>query len=296
MKIGTTSDFAAKTFGDLAAPSIIKKAGFDSVDFSMFIYPQKGEPYTLSDADFDDYFSKVAAEYKKNSLQIGQTHAPFSTYTGEAEYDEWLIEILKKSIKATAILGSKYIVVHPAMPRERKYNAFIDETRTLNLERYKRLIPELEKYDIYCAIENMFSWDSRIRKICPTTCTTAEEMADYIDTLNKISPHFAACLDVGHANLIHYEGFENVNPAHMVRVLGDRLKIMHMHDNDGRSDLHTCPGICSIDYKPFIEALKEIGYNGVISLEADCFPYAFGESLAQESLALMCSQTRRIFG
>lgn len=294
MKIGTTSDFAAKTFGDLAAPAIIKKAGFDSVDFSMFIYPQKGEPYTLSDADFDDYFRKTAEEYRKNNLEIGQTHAPFPTWTDEPEDDEWRIGILKKSIRATAILGCKYTVIHPAMPKERKYNAYSQQTRELNFERYKRLIPELEKYDIYCAIENMFSWDNQKQMICPTTCTGAEEMADYIDTLNEISPRFVACLDVGHANLIHCEGFENINPAHMVSVLGERLKIMHLHDNDGRNDLHSCPGICSLDYKPFFEALHEIGYSGVFSLEADSFPYAFGASLADESLALMYRQTRRL--
>ena len=42
---------------------------------------------------------------------------------------------------------------------------------------------------------------------------------------------------------------------------------VHLHDNDGRSDLHLPPGAGTIDWAAVVLALKDAGYDGTITLE-----------------------------
>ena len=74
-------------------------------------------------------------------------------------------------------------------------------------------------------------------------------------------PDLLCHLDVGHCNL------HGKDPAAMIRHFGHRLHHLHLHDNDGRSDLHLPPGVGTIDWASVIRALKEVGYDGTITLE-----------------------------
>jgi sugar phosphate isomerase/epimerase len=91
-----------------------------------------------------------------------------------------------------------------------------------------------------------------------------------IDLLNKEAggDYFGFCLDAGHANLT------NRNIKEYVKELGDRLTILHIHDNNGFEDMHMIPysylatpssHVC--DWQGFVEGLKEIGYKGVLAFE-----------------------------
>ena len=61
-------------------------------------------------------------------------------------------------------------------------------------------------------------------------------------------------------------------PEDAIRTLGhDRLGSLHVHDTDYRADLHTLPGMGSINWKRVTAALAEINYKGEFTLEADNF-------------------------
>ena len=45
--------------------------------------------------------------------------------------------------------------------------------------------------------------------------------------------------------------------------------MLHVHDNNGKYDQHLVPLMGVIDFKEFGKALKEIGFDGVFSLELD---------------------------
>ena len=51
--------------------------------------------------------------------------------------------------------------------------------------------------------------------------------------------------------------------------LGKRLCALHIHDNDKRHDSDQIPFSMQIDFDAVVRALKEIGYNGYLTLEAD---------------------------
>ena len=75
------------------------------------------------------------------------------------------------------------------------------------------------------------------------------------------SERLGICLDTGHT---HVNGED---PAQAVRELKDIPLHIHIDDNNGDSDAHMIPGAGSIDYAPFVSALRDIGYQGFVSAE-----------------------------
>ena len=59
-------------------------------------------------------------------------------------------------------------------------------------------------------------------------------------------------------------------PAEALRKYSDIIKVLHVHDNNGRHDDHFAPFFGTIDWKDFSRALKESCFEGVLSLE--CSP------------------------
>ena len=53
----------------------------------------------------------------------------------------------------------------------------------------------------------------------------------------------------------------------MLAKYGDRLKTLHIHDNDGTADQHIIPFDGNIDYSRFIAKLKKLDFYGIIALE-----------------------------
>ena len=94
------------------------------------------------------------------------------------------------------------------------------------------------------------------------TCSRAEEYVRYIDTLD--SEYAVACLDVGHVGLpSRADGAENI-----IRALGhDRLKALHVHDNDFLSDKHMLPFFGKIDWEEITQALADVDYDGNFTYE-----------------------------
>ena len=69
---------------------------------------------------------------------------------------------------------------------------------------------------------------------------------------------------------------------------------MHIHDNDGVSDLHTMPftfarswNPLSTDWNGFVRGLKEIGYKAVINFETYRCVENFPEALRPSVLRLL---------
>jgi sugar phosphate isomerase/epimerase len=76
-------------------------------------------------------------------------------------------------------------------------------------------------------------------------------------------PGLGFCYDVGHANL---------EPAALgwPERLGAHLRAVHVHDNDGYTDLHAPPGderVGSVDWAAVLAALQRAGYHGPLILE-----------------------------
>ena len=291
MKICTQTDRFAKVYGIEKAVELLAKAGFDSIDYSMFI-PVDSGILTEPDDDLRERYTKLRRHIENCGLYVYQTHTPFPTYTADPARDEVIFEAERKALLISGVLGARSAVVHPAILRENRYGSLSAENKAVNVELYSRLIPYLDEYNIKIAIENMFNHDPVKNCICPTVCSASEEMADYVDTMNglcKNGDRFVACLDVVHSNL---SGDKPVGD--MVRTLGSRLKALHIHDNYGINDDHTAPGFGNIKWEEFCLALKEIGYDGDFVYEADNFYKHFDPELTYDAGVLLCRIARRM--
>jgi sugar phosphate isomerase/epimerase len=74
----------------------------------------------------------------------------------------------------------------------------------------------------------------------------------------------------------------NLDPSHLYPVgefpnmvvyrLRDRIIHCHFSDNDGATNVHWRPGMGKIDWTQLLQALKDVGYDGTISLEFEDVP------------------------
>ena len=229
----------------------LKELGYDAVDYNGMCSEPGCGLFALSEAEFERELLKDRAAIEAAGLEICQTHGVWPYDDTRPEQRELKFEAMVKSIQGTAILGSEYVIVHPVMPFGWSESPQHEKDVRENIEYMKKLVPYAEKYNVKIALENMPN------PYVP--CGRVEELTACIDEVN--SPYLVACLDVGHSTALDYDAGD------AVRMLGKKLHCLHVHDNDGKRDLHWFPYYGVTDWAHFTEALREIGYAGTMSLE-----------------------------
>ncbi len=256
------------------------EAGFDAIDLSLYDL----EKTTILDSpNYLEQAAIIRDMASSNGLEILQAHAPF----GHHWTDEEGIARVIRSIEVCGVAHIPNIVVHPCFLGDRQYNEKQKEYFDINVSYYNRLRPYAEKAGVNIAIENMFVWDSQKNKIAPSIFSTAEEMIDMLEVLDG---PFTVCLDVGHTNLNGAQTAEE-----MIKKLGkEHLGCLHIHDNDGISDLHTLPLTQKMDFKSIFTALHNIQYNGYFTYEADGFFARLPASCYSAAARLMADLARDV--
>lgn len=260
MKVSQSNGSLLGKFSDEKVIDMMADAGFDAIDFGFF-----QEKYYNKDATRKHFlYIKEYAESK--GVYFNQAHAPFPTSVADDKRTEEIFENVVRSLRNASYLGIKNIVVHPKQHLTYEDEGVPETLFEMNMEFYNKLIPYCEEYNIRVCLENMWQSHNFIGggSIVDSTCSTPEEFVRYLDALDN--KHFGACLDVGHCMLVHQD------PAKFIRVLGDRLVALHIHDVDGRADLHTIPyhgGMGKWD--TIAKALSDINYKGDFTMEVVYF-------------------------
>ena len=139
------------------------------------------------------------------------------------------------------------------------------ESAEVNTEFYQSILPFAKEHDVKIATENMWNWLPGATNSCFAACATSEDFVRLVDMVND--PYLVACLDIGHAEM---RG-SGSGAANMIRALGNRLQALHIHDNDLINDNHQIPFSMNIDFSEVAKALKDINYDGFLTLEAITF-------------------------
>lgn len=276
MRVATQTSELSRMFGDEKAVRLLAEIGFDAIDFSMFETEEEVAP--VFGRDYENYARHLKHVADECGICFNQSHAPFpSLRVDDDPYNQKITPLIHRAIAVTSILGAKIVIVHPI--------AGAADQKEFNMEFYNSLIPACKEYGVRVALENMFGGNPNNGQIIPNVCSTGREFAEYVDALD--SRYFTACLDLGHAGLVG-ETAEN-----MIRTLGhDRLKALHVHDNNHVRDLHTLPFTQSLDWKAITQALKDIKYTGDFTFEADNFLLKFPKELAVPACKLMLETGR----
>lgn len=280
MKISTEIGSSAKILGEERAIACLAEAGFDAWDFSMFrMCNYNWATNTCSKTDHPlagNEYLKFAATLKRIGLEHGiecnQSHAPFPSCCPEIR------SYYKRAIECTVEAGGNICVIHPDNHKEPQENA----------EMYLELLPFAKECGVKIATENMWNWDKEKDQSAFAACATPESFLAHLQAVND--PYFVACLDIGHAEM---KGSETT-AVEMIRALGSHLQALHIHDNDQWHDSHQIPFSMKIDFAGVVSALKEVNYNGYLTLEADQFLRDDSEETISEGMKKLACSAKRL--
>lgn len=251
MKISVDTYVMRERFGDKAALTMVKDAGFDCYDYSM--YWTRGDNDMLG-GDFASRAEELRRHADSAGIECNQAHAPFDLKSND-DFDlsnERYLRLVR-SLECASILGAKNVIVHALKNDLPESTDFYE----LNRRFYGSLLPYCERFGICVSVENLFNWSD---KAIPILSDPAEHM-DFVNSLN--SDMFNICLDIGHSAIVGRKAEEVVSAMD-----GHILKALHVHDNDLFSDLHLIPYAGKLDWNNILSALNRIGYCGEITFEA----------------------------
>ena len=257
----------------LEAFTRLRELGFEAIDYNIDCkyFPTDiaaGKKSTFYSQDLDalfEYYRPIKEALEKSGIEVAQTHAPFPSYVdGNEEISQHMIEVIGKCIAICDYLGCPAIVVHPFTSAKDKEK----ETR-VNYELYRGLMPYAKKYGVKVCLENMVGWGCGAHPV-NGACADMNETIKYIDTLNAEAGEdvFGFCLDIGHATLtgnnIYYD----------ILALGNRLTVLHLHDNNAIHDQHLAPYTAKsqgrsniVHWNGLLRGLRKIGYKGALNFE-----------------------------
>ena len=253
MKLATTTgDFFKYGFDVEESIAAILEAGFKYIDYSFtFDYNNRTGMFGNS---WEAYSEKLLKLAQDKGFKFVQAHSP----TGKVfAGGEQFVDDTKRSIKAAAALGIPNIVVHSGYLKGLSKK----ETFERNKEFYEELLPVAESCNINVLTENF-------DKMCdPDTywIDNAQDLKELIDYINH--PLLKACWDTGHGNL------QKLPQHEALKLLGNRVAAVHIQDNAGDYDDHILPFCGTLSMDSVMLGLKEIGFDGYFTFEADNTPY-----------------------
>jgi sugar phosphate isomerase/epimerase len=184
------------------------------------------------------------------------------------------LDDLKRCIDWLSEAGGTCLVVHPG--------GLSDPEQTVaRREALGRGLLELADHargsGVILCVENM-----------PPGVHPGSRMADLAALLHELDrPELALAIDTGHANL-------NATAADETLAAGSQLRTTHVHDNNGRQDAHEPPGLGTVDWNAWVNALDAIGYTGPILLECIRHLRTNPESLNEPLLELLDRLTSNV--
>lgn len=212
----------------------IGRNGFDFVDLFMeedVATPEKNNP------------EKIKAILKKYNLRaVGHTAWYLPTGSSIKSLRKASIAEIEKYFNFFSSIGVEYVTVHgnwmPCLFSSKECIGFQVET-------LKEPIEISKKYKLKLAYEPI---DTKFDSI--------KNVSEILKKVNGLHLH----LDIGHSNLY------GRSPKGFIEYFKTKIKRVHIHDNDGKDDLHFPIGKGNIDWPKTIKTLKRY-YDGTITIE-----------------------------
>jgi sugar phosphate isomerase/epimerase len=152
------------------------------------------------------------------------------------------VDEVKRAIEIAEIVPFKYLIQHLGAVGlemdERRWDAGFSSLEELKVFAGQRGVEIL--------LENI-----------PNALSTAERLNDFL-ALTHLKLGY--CFDVGHAHL--GRGIENE-----FDLMKDRIRSLHVHDNDGHADLHLFPGEGTVNWGKTMQLLRTRGDQYPLLLE-----------------------------
>lgn len=253
MKLGIQNSEYTRTYGTEEGYRKMYAHGYRYADFQKLINTEK-EFFTQPVSALEKALTEEKKIAESAGITFSQAHGPwrYPPREGSAEEIRTRIDEFKKSIYGTAVIGSPNWVIHPLMPFGADTSERADEMIEINRTAFRGICEYAKTLGITVCLENMPFLNLPIASVGSVVNFVRELGCD----------NLKVCLDTGHSAVF------GDNLGDSVRLIGkDLLAAMHVHDNDGKRDAHWRPEEGVIDWYGFTAALREIGFDGVYSLE-----------------------------
>ncbi len=277
MKLCMMSDPFVKRYGAKKAYTMLREAGFEAIDWSLYLAwdfnkvktAEKLENLCIfekSQEEIAAYYAEELAAIRESGLEIAQAHSPFPCYApNRPDILEYAITLYQNMIPFLDSVGCKYLIVHGVSKNEWMDELTPASMEAMNMRLYESLIPTLKQCkNLTVCMENLFTTHLKLaRGYWEGHCSNPNAAADMIDRLNEKAGKkcFGLCLDTGHLNLLRKPFYS------FIPILGDRIVALHIHDNLQLADSHLMPYMGSVRWRDLVPELKVAGYKGDISFE-----------------------------
>ncbi len=285
MRLGIITDSRAQTGYSRYGADIYKKVaehGYSCTDFNLC--NTEAVPYTLSRTEAKEFLIREREMARAAGVVIWQVHGPWRWPPRDFLPEERAerMEKMKWALWACSVLECKNYVIHPLMPYGIEDIGSGNEASTWEINRtfMQELLAEAKSYGITICFENM-----PMRKF---SIATPEAILRFVQEMDD--ENFRICLDTGHVAV-----YRDLNLAEETRRLGKCIRVLHVHDNRNGLDLHQLPYDGVIDWPSFAEALRDIDFDGVFSLECGA-PAKLPDGLFEEAARLAANIAKQIAG
>lgn len=165
------------------------------------------------------------------------------------------LQKLYKWIDMYEAIGIKNMVLHCDNMLES--DLCREEKIQKNIEKLRELADFVKGKNITICLENLRPYTPEHKVLVDRS------IDDLLYIIEKVgSDKFGVCLDTGHLNLT------DKNQREFILGAGDKLKALHIADNEGVVDQHLMPFTCgNIDFEEVVRALREVNYKGVFNFE-----------------------------
>lgn len=216
------------------------KMGYDAIDVDLAGVNREGDLHNNL-LDGENWLQRVDAERERCNqmgLKINSVHMPYKYQLDDPNYS-FHYEMMCKALIAADRMGAEWAVMH------------IKPTEQL-APLVKQLLSDTNVQHVKIAIENC---SNKLMK----------QVFEVHDILKEEGYPVGICLDLGHCHMntsgIDYDVVEKIYE------LGDRIKMLHIHDNFRMDDTHAVPFGGNIPWEKVMCALKDVGYTGAFNYE-----------------------------
>ncbi len=223
---------------------------FISAGFSHMEWATEHTLMLLEEGSPEKMGRQAATWAKERNFFMPQGHISFKGGT----CDDARFEQIKKEVDFFLNAGITYAVIHANggddLPHEERYARWVHY--------FTALCEYVKGTDLTFCLENLGSVPFTHR---------AENILKLIDDCG--GKNMGICLDTGHLHLTRLRDGNEQTTTEFVRIAGDRLKALHIHENNGRADDHQMPFSAkkAFDWRELIRALDEIQYQGLFNME-----------------------------
>lgn len=235
----------------------------------------------MREKDWESYVLELKSLAHRLGVTFRQAHLPYYDVFRTGKPDPVMEELIRRSIRACAMLGVRWAVTHPGT----LYTHGADSGACLaaNVGYYAEHLALARECGIGICLENDFGFlpgqpEKRLY------CADIRELVELVDAFQD-PEHMGVCYDFGHGNLC-----EGVCHRENILLIGHRLRALHVQDNLGKEDSHLLPFHGNINWNEAMAALAEIGYRGDLTFEVQ----EFGRYLPNDQKHLVVDYSQKI--